>query len=423
MGFERLFVFVTVLPGIFFFIQYCNNKDRLDLANPKFQFLFGWLFYGFAVPLDYVFGFKIIQPWEVIDYSQEKHFNGMLIVILLFYTTLIGFLLTYKEPKVIQHHKKSQNMNFVTLPFIVIAAAIFIYFIYNLNEIMTLSRMDRSLQLENVGYRLIKFVETILIATSSIFILYNKNIKNVHYLTIILILLGGAQGDRSSIIIPIFAWLLRFRPTIKPRTFLVIGAAGILFLFIWKALYNITLAYILGKDVDFYDIVQTFSISIIDPVSPFNLATWVITDWGISDIYSGYTIFVLPILRTLPRFIFEFDFPTLGEQFMALYLPHIAAKGGGRGFGIVTEFYLNFYYAGPFLFGILWGLISRMLNNHHSLILSFLFIMCNFRIFRSDVASVFKTYFIIYGGIFLAWYIISLIIKVGMSEKSDYSFK
>jgi len=419
MEFERFFVFIAILPAITYFLVYCGKQGRIDLVDPKFQFLFGWFFYGFAVPIDFVAGFEIIRPWATVDYSQERYFNSMLLAIGLFYTVLFGFLLSYRKKPPQGQIKTSPNLEFLTLPFIIIVPAIFVYFVINIDEILTLSRMDRNLQLENTSYRLQRFLETVLTATGCIFILYNKNIKNVHILTIVLILLGAVQGDRSSLVIPVFAWLLRTRPTIKSHHFLFVGIGGILFLFIWKALYSFILAYALGKDVTLADIMQTFSLSIIDPVGPFNLTTWVLTDWEIGDIYGGYTVFVLPIIRAFPRFLFEFDAPTLAEQFMILYLPHIAAAGGGRGFGIIAEFYLNFYLFGPFIFGVMWGLFSRLLNNHHSLILSFLFLMCNFRIFRSDIASVFKSYIIIYGSIFFAWYIISLIIKYGMSNAKE----
>jgi hypothetical protein len=417
MEFEKLFVLVIILPALVYFFFYCHHQEQINPVNLKFQFLFYWLFYGFSVPLDFVFGFEIIQPWAKVDYSQEKYFNSMLLSIFLFYSVLIGFLMTYREASPICYEAKSRETRLITIPYIILVAIIVIYFIYSLDDILSLSRMERNIQGENSSYRILKFFETTLIASGCVFILYNKNIKNVHLLTILVLLLGAAQGDRSSIIIPIFAWLLRFKPTIKFRTLCLVGISGIFILFVWKALYSFAIASVLGSEVTLGDMFQSFSISVIEPVSSYNLTTWVITDWGIGDIYAGYTIFVLPLIRALPRFLFEFEATTLAESFLSLYLPHIAATGGGRGFGIVAEFYLNFYLIGPFIFGILWGLISKFVNKNNSLVISFVFLLCNFRIFRSDVASVFKTYIILYGSIFLVWYLITVIINFGMPKK------
>ena len=85
MEFEKFFVFIALLPALVYFITYCRRQGRIDLVNPKFQFLFGWFFYGFAVPIDFVAGFEIIRPWAVVDYSQEQYFNSMLLAIGLFW--------------------------------------------------------------------------------------------------------------------------------------------------------------------------------------------------------------------------------------------------------------------------------------------------------------------------------------------------
>jgi len=417
MDFERFFVLIFLCPALAYFIRFCIKEKRIDPIDFKFQFIFYWLFYGFAVPIDYVIGFEIIKPWAVVDYTQEKFFYSMLTAMLLFYTTLIGFLITYRKPIPINHYVKNQNVKLLTIPITLLVIIVVSYFLYNLDDILSLSRMERNIQGVNSSYRILKFFETVLTATGCIFILFNKNIKNVHILTFILILLGAAQGDRSSILVPAFAWLLRVKPTIKTRHFFILILSALFLLFVWKALYSFAIAYALGNDVSLNDMLKSFSFSIIEPVSSYNLTTWVLADWGLGDIYGGYTIFVLPYLRALPRFLFEFDVPTLAEQFMSLYLPHIAAKGGGRGFGIVAEFYLNFYYIGPFIFGIIWGLLAKYINNKHSLILSFIFLLCNFRIFRSDVASVFKSYVIMYGSVFFVWFIITIIIKYGMSSQ------
>jgi len=410
--YETGLVIICLLPGLVF-VLYVMSQKEFYIAKPSNFFVLLWFYYGFSVPIDYLTGVNVPQAWGVVDYSRPEFFHGMLEAMSMFYLVLFGYFIGgYVRARQTVGKVTVGRQSIIHPPSLsLIVFLVVIVLVANFDDVLNMSRMERNMQLNNTSYKLLKFVDLITLILCCLFIVYEKNLKKVKMVVFLSLIVGAFQGDRSSLAIPIIAYFYRIDFSVSKFKLQLFLIFGVFFLFLWKSVYSFILAYSLGKDVVFSDMLKGFSLSAIDATSSFNLLVWQIVDFDIYSLLWGYSILVLPFVIALPRFIFDFGFETLSEQYVATYLPHIAEAGGGRGFGGVAEFFLNFYIVGPLLAGIALGYLCKYFDKHKKSILGVIFLIVLFRFFRSDIASVVKTYVVMFGGVVLLWLCWSLFIK------------
>ena len=134
--------------------------------------------------------------------------------------------------------------------------------------------------------------------------------------------------------------------------------------------------------------------------------------------FVGKTYSVGLVEITLPRFAMKWmigdDYKrplTLSERFTRQFAPTVAEAGGGYGFSAVAEAWLNFGHIGPLLVGCLFGWGAAMLSRTRSPVVHCLLALVILRYFRSDFASLWKSYVVILGGGAVFWIAVGLCMR------------
>ena len=68
------------------------------------------------------------------------------------------------------------------------------------------------------------------------------------------------------------------------------------------------------------------------------------------------------------------------------------------GFSALAESLLNFGLFGPAVLGFAWGSLTKFFDSHRRGIMFYIFAFMTIRLFRSDFASLYKSYIIVFGG-------------------------
>ncbi|MBM3300409.1 MAG: O-antigen polysaccharide polymerase Wzy [Deltaproteobacteria bacterium] len=135
----------------------------------------------------------------------------------------------------------------------------------------------------------------------------------------------------------------------------------------------------------------------------------------------GYTYTVLPMMMTFPRFLTEMPVQSLSEQYVFRYAQDVFDRGGGMGFSALAESWLNFGLFGPPLFGLAAGVLTKWLDRSPRGLFYFLMVIVLLRYFRSDFASVYKSWIVVFGGLVVIIYTILKLLGNDRSSERSYS--
>ncbi|MEM6260260.1 MAG: O-antigen polysaccharide polymerase Wzy [Planctomycetota bacterium] len=111
---------------------------------------------------------------------------------------------------------------------------------------------------------------------------------------------------------------------------------------------------------------------------------------------STYTWDVLQ--SALPREMRSERWISQAAQFAWTHTPERAARGIGTGYSAIAESWTNFGTTGPLAAGIVMGIASGWIDRRRRDVLFIVFALIAFRYFRSDAASLLKSWVVICGG-------------------------
>jgi len=170
------------------------------------------------------------------------------------------------------------------------------------------------------------------------------------------------------------------------------------FILIWKSFYVFILVESFNIDGFIAAINRGgFSLSNSDPkASIFLIASYF--DQTYNEFYNtlGFT-YIENMIGQFLRTFKIIDYPSLGER-TATYFLDMTEKGKGLAFSGILESLLNFSYVGPFILGIILGLVTvkitdlKNIDSYKYKILSLFILIIILKLVRTEVAVVLKIY-------------------------------
>jgi hypothetical protein len=400
-----MIILMLLLPAVMLVATVILRTGQHDLSDMTLFVVLLWFYYGFSVPIDILIQGRTSTVWFEIDYWSQAGTYGVILCSIAFYLFAIGAALGSKLPL-----KKIRISIFKISPppFWLVIVCLCAVFAVSYEEVVSLTRMERSKAGGSVSSKLINFLEFFVLAVSCIYILVAPHTGKVKTVLLLMVSLAIFSGDRSSAMLPVFAALIRFRPKVSRKQIIIIGFAFITLLFLWKPTYTCIRLSLAGETIELAKVFKDYGLSMIESSASYNMLVWSLTEDLSMDWPSGYSLLILPVLIGMPRFLLDVGQKTLGEAFLQQYRPELLERGGGAGFGGLPEFYLNFGWFGPLLLGFMVGICLRYAKTMHHGLVYFVLFLCLFRLFRSDVASIFKSYVVMFGGSMLLWSVFAL---------------
>jgi hypothetical protein len=89
-------------------------------------------------------------------------------------------------------------------------------------------------------------------------------------------------------------------------------------------------------------------------------------------------------------------------------------------FSAIAEAWLNFGWLGPVLLGHVWGAAARFFDGRSRGICYYLFLILTVRLFRSDFATLYKNWIVVWGSLFCVA-IVLLIVYTVLTEAHQLS--
>jgi hypothetical protein len=208
-------------------------------------------------------------------------------------------------------------------------------------------------------------------------------------------------GNRVYVLLAFLVAVYRWRPKLGGWKLLAMGTSCGVVLFSFKLAYAVWLAWWHGNRIDprmIYDNMQ-MSLSALDAQASYLICLFYLQ--GPSPLWMGSTYYEIPFYLTWPRFLGGHDVSTLAESYIRTHHNLIAVRGGGMAFSAIAEAWLNFGWLGTVFLGNLWGMAARFFDGRSRGICYYLFLILTVRLFRSDFATLYKNWIIVWGSLFV----------------------
>lgn len=229
----------------------------------------------------------------------------------------------------------------------------------------------------------------------------NKSSYLIYFMTILFILFALYDGGRELFIYIILCILFMKFERFNSLVLIIVGMVLLFILTIWKAffVYIIMNGFDYEKFIHWFELRYYFSLSNSDPKSSLFLIYSYFNESN-EVFYSKFGLtYIENVLGQILRAFKLIEYPSLGEQ-VAMYFQGVSQKGKGIAFSGILESILNFWYFGPFFFGLFLGYITKKVNDikyfdqYKYNILSLFIIIIMFKLVRTEVAVVLKIYIV-----------------------------
>ena len=398
------FLQITVMTclAIVLFCWAIATSQRTHLYSLRNVFLAAWLYYGFSVGIDIITGAPI--PWVPgeVHMSDPSSWHSVAFVMWCFVLCGVAFISTYtllqggRMPKPIQLRYQLQSPPEWVLVLLHILAA----WIYS-EWFLGMDRMARIAMVQlQVTYKFAVLVVPLALAMDILIVLSSGHRKALTAV-VLAIVLSLLTGNRTYVMLMLFVAAFRWQPSITGWK-LVAGVVGaIVMLFSFKTLYGVGLAWLQGERVDSRMLVEQlrFTLSGMDAHASYAIAIFY-TDHA-SPMWWGSSYIQKPLLLAWPRFLGGIDVSTLAEEYIWKYHTRTAERGGGLAFSAMAEAWLNFGHMGPVLLGACAGAMTNFFDRRPRGVLYFTVLFMVARLFRSDAASLFKNWVLVWGTMFV----------------------
>ena len=263
-----------------------------------------------------------------------------------------------------------------------------------------MTRMERSnLAAISTYYKFVSLLVPIVLILDIVIMTTSGNEKKSRLAALLMLPLALVTGHRTYVLFVFLIAAFRWRPRIGARTLVAATACG-LFVFIGKTAYGIGLSWFQGETVSlamFYEYSQ-LSLSDLDAGASCWIAMFYTQEP--SPLWLGYSYVQLPIDITWPRFLGGSSVSTLAESYVWRYHVDFASRGGGLAFSAIAEAWLNFGYLGAVFLGAFWGTAARYFDSRQRDIPFYIFLLIIVRLFRSDFATLYKNWVLVWGSMF-----------------------
>lgn len=406
---------VTFIWGATFLGWILLGKFRVE--NTRDIFICVITYYGLCVPLDLSIGLEVRGAREDLADLNLAVFSPVILQVLLLHSICAGsFLFMYRFATFQSGNPYTiKNLN-ITLPSIrAVCAFNIMYVIFYVSLFGAQSRLDRLYMARtSMFYKVVSVSTTLLLAFNLLYLLKTSSRERGGVVVLFSALLSLITGSR--IWLALFGLLFASRHRIRFTPVLILGMSLFCFVYgvYWKGFAH---EYWQNGRISFDpDVIAPAIIgtSTIDGIGPYVIAVETI-DSGRSPLWMGWSYTVLTGRVALPRFLSSRPQLTLAEGFTLNYREAKYDKGGGSGFSAIAECWLNFGVWGPVLLGAFCGWISKHFDVKSRGPAYIVFLIMTVRLFRSDFASLFKSWVVLLGGclfcILTAFYLYNSLVR------------
>lgn len=400
-----LAVICMLAAGYVFFRPGHPTSSHLKL------FYFLWTYYSAAIVIDWHTGAELVHP--IIDLNSADYITYIAKPFYYNITLLLGVLLGYHlmsrrfDAKVPHDSMPLETALIRPVEYLIPAALLVIAITWQL----TIGITDRGV-LQN-DYRenqeiLWLFVLRRIILCYCLYLIYRGA-------GIWIVLLGltyaAATGERTAAAAVVLFYSAKAqKPDRMPQKVILLGFVAFV-LVLWKPIHAYFIraiqegnAVVGSNALD----VQWKGISGTESMCSVAIIGHVITEER--DLLWGESYVVTPLLMTLPRMLSRDQPSTLAERASVELVPTHHIRPVGVAYSATAEAYRNFGAVGPFLIGLIYGVVMRAVDARYGGILFFWFILINLRFLRSDFASIYKNWIVVTGVSFVVVLLLAAIV-------------
>lgn len=378
------------------------SSQHTNLYSLRNLFLGAWLYYGFSVGIDLISGAEIPYTVGETHMMDPSSWGSVAFVMWNYVLCGIAFIVTYfvlqggQESRPIQlrydlHAPPSWALVLLHL----VAAYIYVQVFFGMD------RMERiAMSQLHVYYKFATLVVPVTLAIDVLVVLSSKDRKAFVAITLAL-LLSLLTGNRSYVLFVFLIGTFHWQPSLRGWRLIGIVASCAVMVFAFKTLYAVGLAWWMGFRVDARMIYENLHLTLsgLDADASYSIALFYTNNT--SPMWLGKSYFVTPLLLAWPRFLGGTEISTLAENYVWTYHIATAKRGGAMAFSAIAEAWLNFGYVGALLLGAFWGAIANFFDRRPRGIAYFIVLLMIARVFRSDAASMFKNWVLVWGTMFV----------------------
>lgn len=398
------FFFITAMT-LFAIVMYCwliASSHQTNLYSLRNLFLTVWLYYGFAVGIDILTGAEIPYRAGEVYMMDPSTWGSVAFVMWSYVLCGVSFIATYLVMQGSQEIRPIELKYDLRTPpewclLLLHVAALYIY----VEVLFGLDRMERiAMSQLFASYKFATLVVPLMLALDILVVLTERGRKAVVAIGLAL-LLAFVTGNRNYILFVFLVAAFHWRPALRGWKLVGMVSTCAFLVITFKTLYAVAHDWAMGGRVDakmFYDNLQ-MTLSGLDAYASYVIAAFY-TDQP-SPLWLGKSYFQTPILLAWPRFLGGINVSTLAEDYVWRYHTAMAARGGAMAFSAIAEAWLNFGYFGSALLGVFWGAIANFFDRRPRGVMYCIVLLMIARLFRSDAASLFKNWVLVWGAMFV----------------------
>jgi hypothetical protein len=377
------------------------SSQNTNLYSIRNLFMAVWLYYGFSIGIDLLTGVELpYTPGEA--YMMDPSTWGSVGFVMWNYVICgIAFLIAYtvlgtSSPCVVDRKYNLRLPPTAVLIAVNLLAAATFYSIF-----FDMSRMERmSMASTSPMYKFAGLLIPMVLALDIVVIVSGQDRKALTAF-VAAVLVALITGNRNYVLIAFTVAAFRWRPALRGWKLVGMAVACGAVVFMFKTAYAVGQGWLLGEKVDLAMIHENlqFSLSGLDAGASYVIAIFYTqqdSPWWLGESY-----LLTPLYMTWPRFLGGMGVSTLAEDYIWSYHPRIASQGGAMAFSAIAEAWLNFSYAGSMLLGAFWGAVARFFDSRPRGIGFYIVLLMVIRIFRSDFATLYKNWGLVWGTLFV----------------------
>ena len=396
-----LLIFAMTVFSVGLFAWCITSSQHTNLYSLRNLFLAAWLYYGFSVGIDLITGAEIPYTSGERHMMDPRSWGAVAFVMWNYVLCGVAFLVTYL---VLQGKKESHPLALrydLQAPpsWALILIHLFSAYVY-VEVFFGMDRMERlAMSQVHVSYKLATLIVPITLAMDVLVVLSSRDRRAVVAI-VLAFLLSLLTGNRSYVLFVFLIAAFHWQPALRGwRLVGMVGSCGFM-IFAFKTLYAVGLAWWMGAKIDSAMIYDNLHVTLsgLDADASYSIALFYTSHE--SPLWLGKTYIVTPIMLAWPRFLGGSDVTTLAENYVWSYHISTARRGGGMAFSAIAESWLNFSYLGPVLLGCFWGAATNYFDRRPRGIAYFIVLLMIARLFRSDAATLFKNWVLVWGLLF-----------------------
>ncbi|HZO41851.1 MAG TPA: hypothetical protein VFE97_21710 [Methylomirabilota bacterium] len=398
-------------------------------ARPSFAFdssltviVLAWAYYTLAVPLDLWLGFNVRGSQRLPDSDDPALFGYVVDVVLYYVSFMAGVLISYKTVGILQGNSArpggESRAGLMGLPgpnsvlpgwcaYLVAGLAVVVY--WTIVETANRGLQEQSLR-EDAYLRSLSFLVEISLGWVVWHILNVDDARRALRVLPAAAIVGLLTGARVYLGVAGLIYLLRYRIglTLRARVALVVGAG--LAVVLWKVMYSqVSSVLLTGELLELSDMVPNLGLAELEASDAWGYFIYFLRE-GSSPLWLGWSYVKLTLANLAPRALSGVESSTLAVEYAMRMNPMFAEAPMGLGFSGLAEAWLNFGPLGPFAIGVVWGGAASLLDSRPRSLAFYVFAIMSARFFRSDFASLAKTWCVVFASAVLMVGIISRIL-------------